>query len=198
VRRRTARRQLEGEGEAWTRQRRRTAGDPHGDARGPGQIGDWFVLFPLQLRSHAKAMQLVWKLRCPGLLNAIAAGQLIHMLDQILNRRFLVAVSGHHPGFSLPYHHQGAAGFPGHGELLQVVSVQHRPHAAAADRRPAQRQEGGGQAGVVGGHLRRYCRSEAGPPLSNIPGSSHSGGGAVSGGGRLSDERGGVLAAAVA
>ena len=34
--------------------------------------------------------QLVGKLGGPGRLNAVAAGQLIHMLDQVSNRRFLV------------------------------------------------------------------------------------------------------------
>jgi hypothetical protein len=82
--------------------------------------------------------------------------------------------------------------------LSWAVSVQHRLHAAAADRRPARRQEGGGQAGVVGGHGCRHCRSKAGPPLSNTPSSSHSGGGAVSRGGRLGDARGGLLLAVVA
>ncbi len=35
-------------------------------------------------------LHLVGKLGGPGRLNAVAAGQLIHMLDQISNRRFLV------------------------------------------------------------------------------------------------------------
>jgi hypothetical protein len=36
------------------------------------------------------SLHLVGKLGGPGRLNAVAAGQLIHMLDQISNRRFLV------------------------------------------------------------------------------------------------------------
>jgi hypothetical protein len=36
------------------------------------------------------SLDLVGKLNGPGRLNAVAAGQLIHMLDQISNRRFLV------------------------------------------------------------------------------------------------------------
>jgi hypothetical protein len=36
------------------------------------------------------SLYLVGKLGGPGRLNAVAAGQLIHMLDQISNRRFLV------------------------------------------------------------------------------------------------------------
>jgi hypothetical protein len=36
------------------------------------------------------SLQLVGKLSGPGRLNAVAAGQLIHMVDQITNRRFLV------------------------------------------------------------------------------------------------------------
>ncbi len=36
------------------------------------------------------SLHLVGKLGSPGQLNAVAAGQLIHMLDQISNRRFLV------------------------------------------------------------------------------------------------------------
>jgi hypothetical protein len=36
------------------------------------------------------SLYLVGKLGSPGRLNAVAAGQLIHMLDQISNRRFLV------------------------------------------------------------------------------------------------------------
>ncbi len=36
------------------------------------------------------SLYLVGKLGGPGRLNAVAAGQLIHMLDQIFNRRFLV------------------------------------------------------------------------------------------------------------
>jgi hypothetical protein len=36
------------------------------------------------------SLYLVGKLSGPGRLNAVAAGQLIHMLDQISNRRFLV------------------------------------------------------------------------------------------------------------
>ncbi len=49
---------------------------------------------PLLLQSQGKVMpgslHLVRKLGAPGRLNAIAAGELIHMLDQISNRRFLV------------------------------------------------------------------------------------------------------------
>ncbi len=36
------------------------------------------------------SLYLVRKLGGPGRLNAVAAGQLIHMLDQVSNRRFLV------------------------------------------------------------------------------------------------------------
>jgi hypothetical protein len=36
------------------------------------------------------SLYLVGKLSSPGRLNAVAAGQLIHMLDHISNRRFLV------------------------------------------------------------------------------------------------------------
>jgi hypothetical protein len=36
------------------------------------------------------SLHLVGKLGDPGWLNAVATGQLIHMLDQITNRRFLV------------------------------------------------------------------------------------------------------------
>jgi hypothetical protein len=36
------------------------------------------------------SLQLVGKVGGPGRLNAVAAGQVIHMLDQITNRRFLV------------------------------------------------------------------------------------------------------------
>ncbi len=104
---------------------------------------------------------------------------------------------GRHPGFSSPHHHQGAAGLLGHGEFLQEVSAQHRPRAAAADGRLARGQEGGGQAGVVGGHGCRLCRRQAVPPHSITPGTSHIGGGAVSGHGRLGDARRGVPAAAV-
>jgi hypothetical protein len=65
---------------------------------------------------------------------------------------------GPHPGFSSPHHHQGAAGLLGHGEFLQAVPAQHCPHAAAADRRLARRQEGGhiaGAANVVADTLSR-------------------------------------------
>jgi hypothetical protein len=52
------------------------------------------VLLPLLLRSQGQAVQrpmhLVRKLAGPGWLNAVAAKQLIHMQDQITNRRFLV------------------------------------------------------------------------------------------------------------
>ncbi len=34
--------------------------------------------------------------------------------------------------FPPPNNHPGAAGFLGHGELLQAISAQNRPHAAAA------------------------------------------------------------------
>jgi hypothetical protein len=49
---------------------------------------------------------------------------------------------GRHPGFSPPHHDQGAAGLFGHGEFLQAVPAQHRPHAAATDGRFARRHEG--------------------------------------------------------
>jgi hypothetical protein len=56
----------------------------------PGQAGNWVVLQPLLLWSQGQVMQgslhLVGKLGSPGQLKAIAAGQLIHMLDQISNR----------------------------------------------------------------------------------------------------------------
>ncbi len=49
---------------------------------------------PLLLRNQGQevrgSLYLVGKLGSPGQLNAVAAGQLIHMLDQISNRRFLV------------------------------------------------------------------------------------------------------------
>jgi hypothetical protein len=52
------------------------------------------VLQPFLLRSQGKEVpgspHLVGKLGGPGRLNTVAAGQLIHMLDQISNRRFLV------------------------------------------------------------------------------------------------------------
>ncbi len=55
------------------------------------------MLPPLLLRSQAKDMpaslQLVGKLGGPGRLNAVTAGQLIHMLGQTSNRRFLVDTS---------------------------------------------------------------------------------------------------------
>ncbi len=38
------------------------------------------------------SLHLVRKLGGQGRLNAVAAGQLIHMLDQISNRRFLVDI----------------------------------------------------------------------------------------------------------
>jgi hypothetical protein len=45
---------------------------------------------------------------------------------------------------------------------------------------------------VVSGHRHHLCRCEAGPPHSNTSGSSHSGGGAVSGSGHLGDACEGV------
>jgi hypothetical protein len=64
------------------------------------------------------------------------------------------------------------------------------------DGRAARRQEGGGQAGVVGGHGGRLCSRQAVYPHRNTPGTSHSGGGAVGGCGRLGDARRGVPTAA--
>ncbi len=68
-------------------------------------------------------------------------------------------------------------------------------NAAAADGRAARGQEGGRQTGVVGGNGCRLCSRLAVSPHSNTHGTSHSGGGAVGGCGRLGDARRGVSAA---
>ncbi len=130
---RTARRKLEGEEEAWTQWQQQTAGVPHADASGPGQDGDWVVLQPFLLWSQGKEMpgslHLVGKLGGPGRLNAVAAGQLIHMLDQISNRRFLVDTSASYsflphrsslPATTLLGRPPGAASIPGSGFFLEI------------------------------------------------------------------------------
>jgi hypothetical protein len=48
------------------------------------------------------SLHLVGKLGGPGRLNAVTAGQLIHMLDQISNRRFLVDTGA---SYSILPHH---------------------------------------------------------------------------------------------
>ncbi len=63
-----------------------------------GQVGDWTVFQPFLLWSQGHqdmpgSLHLVGKLGGWGQLNAVAAGQLIHMLDQISNRHFLVDTS---------------------------------------------------------------------------------------------------------
>ncbi len=101
----------------------------------------------------------------------------------------------------LPSHVAAIQGFPRPTIIKELQAflgmVNFYRHAAATDGCLAWRQEGGGQAGAVGGLGCRLCRCQAVPPRSNTSGTSHSGGGAVSGSVRLIDARRGVPAAAV-
>jgi hypothetical protein len=66
---------------------------PHGVARGASQDGAWALCFSHFCYGGGQGRApCSWsgKIAGPGKLNAVAAGQLIHMQDQIINRRFLV------------------------------------------------------------------------------------------------------------
>jgi hypothetical protein len=58
------------------------------------------------------SLYLVGKLGGPGWLNTVASGQLIHMLDQISNRRFLVDTGA---SYSILPHHSS---LPASGQKL--------------------------------------------------------------------------------
>jgi hypothetical protein len=71
-------------GGSWRRKKKPVCGG------GGGGSGQQHFCFGAKAREMPSSLNLVRKLGGPGRLNANAAGQLIHMLDQISNRSFLV------------------------------------------------------------------------------------------------------------
>jgi hypothetical protein len=76
---------------------------------------------------------------------------------------------GCHPGASSSLSHQGLAGIPGDGQLLQEIPALHCLHTTTAHRLAARRKEGVGETGVVCGDGCSFRSSQASSAACHLP-----------------------------